>query len=225
MSTWWPTAVARTACSPTTPCASYTAAAAALDASRTASPSGGAPGSPSPASRPARSRHEPSRADPAGRYTAATASSRSSSCGADPPELSWPPVRNTTPANGSLTATARIAPTWCDRSNGSSSAPTGAPTATRRRRRPTSSPTCSTSGLGCVSSTSERDAGGPACTWRFGTDLAVLSDVPLEGLRTARARAETEGVTDRVAVVVSSTRAVPFRAETFDAVVHTDVLC
>lgn len=54
---------------------------------------------------------------------------------------------------------------------------------------------------------------------------AVLSDVPLEGLRTARARAQTESVADRVAVVASSARALPLRAEMFDAVVHTDVLC
>ena len=53
----------------------------------------------------------------------------------------------------------------------------------------------------------------------------VLSDVPLEGLRAAVARAATDGVADRVVAVASSARALPFRPGTFDAVVHTDVLC
>jgi 2-polyprenyl-3-methyl-5-hydroxy-6-metoxy-1,4-benzoquinol methylase len=53
----------------------------------------------------------------------------------------------------------------------------------------------------------------------------LLSDVPLEGLRHALVRAEAEDATDRVAAVVSTARAVPLRPATFDAVVHTDVLC
>ena len=53
----------------------------------------------------------------------------------------------------------------------------------------------------------------------------VLTDVPLEGLRQAMDRAPAEDVTDRATAVVSSARALPFRAGTFDAVVHTDVLC
>jgi 2-polyprenyl-3-methyl-5-hydroxy-6-metoxy-1,4-benzoquinol methylase len=53
----------------------------------------------------------------------------------------------------------------------------------------------------------------------------VLSDVPLEGLHAAVARAATDGVADRVVAVASSARALPFQAGTFDAVVHTDVLC
>jgi 2-polyprenyl-3-methyl-5-hydroxy-6-metoxy-1,4-benzoquinol methylase len=53
----------------------------------------------------------------------------------------------------------------------------------------------------------------------------VLSDVPLEGLQAAVARAATDGVADRVAAVASSARAQPFRPGTFDAIVHTDVLC
>ena len=53
----------------------------------------------------------------------------------------------------------------------------------------------------------------------------VLTDVPVEGLRQARDRAQAEDVTDRATAVVSSARALPFRAGTFDAVVHTDVLC
>ena len=53
----------------------------------------------------------------------------------------------------------------------------------------------------------------------------VLSDVPLEGLRHALVRAHAEDATDRVAAVVSTARALPLRPATFDAVVHTDVLC
>ena len=53
----------------------------------------------------------------------------------------------------------------------------------------------------------------------------VLSDVPLEGLRGSVARAEREGAADRVAAVASSARAVPFVPGSFEAVVHTDVLC
>jgi SAM-dependent methyltransferase len=54
---------------------------------------------------------------------------------------------------------------------------------------------------------------------------AVLSDVPVEGLRHAVARARSEAVGHRVAVVAASARALPFQPATFDAVVHTDVLC
>ena len=53
----------------------------------------------------------------------------------------------------------------------------------------------------------------------------VLTDVPFEGLRQAKDRAEAEDLTGRVMAVVSSARALPFQAGTFDAVVHTDVLC
>ena len=59
---------------------------------------------------------------------------------------------------------------------------------------------------------------------RTGCDV-VLSDVPFEGLRLALARAADERADGRVAAVASSARALPFRAGTFDAVVHTDVLC
>jgi ubiquinone/menaquinone biosynthesis C-methylase UbiE len=61
-------------------------------------------------------------------------------------------------------------------------------------------------------------------TARYGCQT-VLSDVPAEGLRRALARADTEDVADRVAAVTSSARDLPFRAESFDAIVHTDVLC
>ena len=53
----------------------------------------------------------------------------------------------------------------------------------------------------------------------------VLSDLPEEGLRTARERAAVEGIGDRASAVVASARQLPFRHESFDAIVHTDVLC
>jgi SAM-dependent methyltransferase len=53
----------------------------------------------------------------------------------------------------------------------------------------------------------------------------VLTDIPEEGLRTARERAAREGLAERSQGVVSSARRLPFRFESFDAVVHTDVLC
>jgi hypothetical protein len=59
---------------------------------------------------------------------------------------------------------------------------------------------------------------------RLGCDV-VLSDVPFEGLRLALARADTERAGGRATAVASSARALPFRPGTFDAVVHTDVLC
>ena len=53
----------------------------------------------------------------------------------------------------------------------------------------------------------------------------VLTDLPLDGLRVAAARAAAEGLTGRVGVAVSAASGLPFRAGSFDAVVHTDVLC
>lgn len=55
--------------------------------------------------------------------------------------------------------------------------------------------------------------------------MVVLTDLPEEGLRTARQRAAVEGVGGRATVVVASARRLPFADETFDAIVHTDVLC
>jgi 16S rRNA G1207 methylase RsmC len=52
---------------------------------------------------------------------------------------------------------------------------------------------------------------------------AVLTDVPVEALRLAAGRASVEGVA--ASSLVSSARALPFRAASFDAVVHADVLC
>jgi ubiquinone/menaquinone biosynthesis C-methylase UbiE len=59
---------------------------------------------------------------------------------------------------------------------------------------------------------------------RSGCDV-VLTDVPFDGLRLALARADLERASDRAAAVVASARALPFRPNVFDAVVHTDVLC
>jgi methylase of polypeptide subunit release factors len=53
----------------------------------------------------------------------------------------------------------------------------------------------------------------------------TLTDVPVEGLRLAVARAGAEGVSERAVAVAASARWPPFRARAFDAVVHTDVLC
>jgi 2-polyprenyl-3-methyl-5-hydroxy-6-metoxy-1,4-benzoquinol methylase len=53
----------------------------------------------------------------------------------------------------------------------------------------------------------------------------VVTDIPEEGLRTARQRAAVDGLARRSAAVAASARRLPFEAESFDAVVHTDVLC
>jgi ubiquinone/menaquinone biosynthesis C-methylase UbiE len=53
----------------------------------------------------------------------------------------------------------------------------------------------------------------------------VLADLPLEGLRVAADRAAAEGLAARVGVVVAAASGLPFCAGSFDAVIHTDVLC
>jgi SAM-dependent methyltransferase len=53
----------------------------------------------------------------------------------------------------------------------------------------------------------------------------VLSDLPEEGLRIARGRAVLEGIAERSAAVLASARRLPFADGSFDAIVHTDVLC
>lgn len=52
----------------------------------------------------------------------------------------------------------------------------------------------------------------------------VLTDLPLEGLRDARRAARPMG-SGRNFAIVASPRRLPFKQGTFDAVVHTDVLC
>jgi ubiquinone/menaquinone biosynthesis C-methylase UbiE len=52
-----------------------------------------------------------------------------------------------------------------------------------------------------------------------------MTVVPVEALASARERSQREGLEDRTWAVNASARDLPFAAETFDAVVHTDVLC
>jgi 2-polyprenyl-3-methyl-5-hydroxy-6-metoxy-1,4-benzoquinol methylase len=53
----------------------------------------------------------------------------------------------------------------------------------------------------------------------------VLTDLPLEGLRVAANRATSKGLAARTGVVAAAASGPPFRAGSFDVVVHTDVLC
>jgi 2-polyprenyl-3-methyl-5-hydroxy-6-metoxy-1,4-benzoquinol methylase len=53
----------------------------------------------------------------------------------------------------------------------------------------------------------------------------VLTDLPLEGLRVAADRAAAEGLAARAAMVVAAASGLPFRAGSFDVIVHSDVLC
>jgi SAM-dependent methyltransferase len=53
----------------------------------------------------------------------------------------------------------------------------------------------------------------------------VLTDLPPEGLRVAANRSAGEGLAPRTGVVASAASGLPFRAGSFDAVIHTDVLC
>jgi methylase of polypeptide subunit release factors len=53
----------------------------------------------------------------------------------------------------------------------------------------------------------------------------VLADLPLEGLRVSANRAAGEGLAARTGVVAAAASGLPFRADSFDAVIHTDVLC
>jgi 2-polyprenyl-3-methyl-5-hydroxy-6-metoxy-1,4-benzoquinol methylase len=55
--------------------------------------------------------------------------------------------------------------------------------------------------------------------------MVVLSDVPIEGIRRARQRSLRDDLAARSAAVVASARHLPFRWQSFDAIVHTDVLC
>jgi ubiquinone/menaquinone biosynthesis C-methylase UbiE len=53
---------------------------------------------------------------------------------------------------------------------------------------------------------------------------AVLTDVPADAVRNAFARGHRRGLSRRCAFVVASGADLPFRARSFDAVVHSDVL-
>lgn len=53
----------------------------------------------------------------------------------------------------------------------------------------------------------------------------VLSDLPLEPLQQARRYARARGVAERVSAVCADGTSLPFRASSFHAVTHADVLC
>jgi methylase of polypeptide subunit release factors len=53
---------------------------------------------------------------------------------------------------------------------------------------------------------------------------AVVTDLPMQGMRRARERIRSDQLTSSSAVI-STARHLPFRPESFDAIVHADVLC
>jgi methylase of polypeptide subunit release factors len=53
----------------------------------------------------------------------------------------------------------------------------------------------------------------------------VATDLPVEGLLVARKRAHREGFGEQVSFTVAGGAELPFRPQSFDAIVHTDVLC
>jgi ubiquinone/menaquinone biosynthesis C-methylase UbiE len=53
----------------------------------------------------------------------------------------------------------------------------------------------------------------------------VVSDLTVAGMARARRRAIDDGMRARTASVVASARHLPFRPDSFDAIVHADVLC
>lgn len=68
--------------------------------------------------------------------------------------------------------------------------------------------------------------GWPGLYLAMSTGCAVvLSDKPVEGLAHGLRRAQRERVGDRCVAVAATATALPFRGDSFDAVVHTDVLC
>ena len=54
---------------------------------------------------------------------------------------------------------------------------------------------------------------------------AALIDLPPEGLKAAKKRAETDGLAERCRIVQGDGAALPFPNGSFDAVYHSDVLC
>jgi SAM-dependent methyltransferase len=53
----------------------------------------------------------------------------------------------------------------------------------------------------------------------------TLIDLPLEGLRAAKQRAKTDGMSERCRIVQADGAALPFQRASFDAIYHSDVLC
>jgi cyclopropane fatty-acyl-phospholipid synthase-like methyltransferase len=69
-------------------------------------------------------------------------------------------------------------------------------------------------------------AGWPGLYLAQQTGCHVIgTDLPLDGLRRARARAIEDGLAGRASYAQATGRSQPLRAGSFDAVVHTDVLC
>ena len=71
---------------------------------------------------------------------------------------------------------------------------------------------------------------GSGCGWpglflsrQTGCEV-VVTDMPTEGLEMATRRAEAEGLKS-LGAVASSARHFPFAENTFDAIVHVDVIC
>lgn len=54
---------------------------------------------------------------------------------------------------------------------------------------------------------------------------ATLIDLPEEGLRAAKKRAEKDGLADRCQIIQADAAALPFTDGSFDAIYHSDVLC
>jgi cyclopropane fatty-acyl-phospholipid synthase-like methyltransferase len=65
---------------------------------------------------------------------------------------------------------------------------------------------------------------GPYLAQQTGCHV-IGTDLPIDGLQRARARSITDGLAGRVSYAMATGRNQPFRDGSFDAVVHTDVLC
>jgi 2-polyprenyl-3-methyl-5-hydroxy-6-metoxy-1,4-benzoquinol methylase len=53
----------------------------------------------------------------------------------------------------------------------------------------------------------------------------IGTDLPVEGLEVGRRRARDDGIAERVSLAVAGAADLPFPERSFDAIVHTDVLC
>ena len=59
---------------------------------------------------------------------------------------------------------------------------------------------------------------------RHGCSVVTLDPVAI-GVAAGAARARRDGIDDRHLAVISTGAALPFRSESFDAIVHVDVMC